>query len=136
MTATRGATLNWVEINLGRGVIAERIIVRFAEDGDPFLTFRVLASDGEESFGSLRERRFFRVGQEVVPNKTRREFSYDVLPQRRRPDDVTGAAVQFVRIEMLATDGPRGEEVSEAQYQGLSPSQRGAVDHYLRTVSG
>jgi hypothetical protein len=130
------AELHWVEINLGRGIIAERIIVRFAQDGDPFLTFRVLASDGEESFGSLRERRFFRVGQEAVPNKTRREFSYEVPTQGRRPDDVTGAAVQFVRIEMLATDGSRGEEVTESEYQGLTPRDRGAIDHYLRTVAG
>lgn len=130
------AELHWVEINLGRGVIAERISVRFAQDGDPFLMFRVLASDGEESFGSLRERRFFRVGQVAVPNKTRREFSYEVPAQGRRADNVTGAAVQFVRIEMLATDGPRGEEVTEAEYQGLRPQDRGAIDYYLRTVTG
>jgi hypothetical protein len=134
----RGQNLEqyWVEIDLGRGVIARRIVVRFARDGDPFLMFRVLASDGEESFGSKRERRFFRVGQQAVPNKSKYEFSYEIPPQRQYPEGVVGEAIQHVRLEMLATDGPRGRQVSESEYQQLPPQERGAIDHYLRTVTG
>ena len=133
---TFAADKHWVEIDLGRGVIAERIVVRFADDGDPFLMFRVLASDGEQSFGSLRERRFFRVGQQAVPNKVQREFSFEIPQQRPHPEGVNGEAIQYVYLEMLATDGPRGREVTELEYQALPPTDRGAIDHYLRTVSG
>ena len=133
---TFAADKHWVEIDLGRGVIAKRIVVRFAEDGDPFLMFRVHASDGEQSFGSLRERRFFRVGQQAVPNKVQREFSFEIPQQRPRPEGVDGEAIQFVYLEMLGTDGPRGHQVTELEYQVLPPAERGAIDHYLRSVSG
>ena len=38
---------NWfVDVELGRTVIAKRVAVRFAQEGDPFLKFRVMLSDG------------------------------------------------------------------------------------------
>ncbi|HIL11708.1 MAG TPA: hypothetical protein EYG11_23725, partial [Candidatus Latescibacteria bacterium] len=40
----------WVDIDLGRVVVAERIVVRFAASGDPFLKFRVMVSDGRTTF--------------------------------------------------------------------------------------
>ena len=42
-----GAALqNWfIEIDLGRATVVKRIVVRFAERGDPFLKFRVMVSD-------------------------------------------------------------------------------------------
>ena len=39
-------------------------------------------------------------------------------------------------IDLLDTDGPRGEEISQEQYARLSPEDVGAVDYFRRTVSG
>ncbi len=126
----------WVEIDLGRTVIARRIRVRFADTGDPFLMFRVLVSDGTESFGRLRALRFQRAGQIATPNKKQREFFFDLAPRRPVPAGVEGEPVQFVRIDMLATDGPRAEEVEEAEYVRLAPEDQGAIDYFRVTVIG
>lgn len=126
----------WVEIDLGRTVIARRIRVRFADSGDPFLMFRVLVSDGTTSFGRNRTRRFFRAGQVAAPNKNQREFVFDLAPRRPVPDGVVGEPVQFVRIDLLGTDGPRAEQIEEAAFVRLPPEQQGAIDYFRVTVAG
>jgi hypothetical protein len=126
----------WVEMDLGRTVIARRIRVRFADTGDPFLMFRVLVSDGTETFGRNRTRQFLRAGQVASPNKDQREFVFDLAPRRPVPDGVEGEPVQFVRIDLLGTDGPRAEEVSQADYFALPAEDRGAVDYFRVTVIG
>ena len=128
----------WAEIDLGRAVIAQRIRLRFVEEGmgDPFLGFRVLVSDGAKSFGVPRRRQFVRVGQETAPNKDRRVYTFDVGPFRPVPAGIVGEPVRFVRIDMLATDGPRGAEVSQEQHYRLGPDDRGAVDFFRQTVAG
>jgi hypothetical protein len=127
---------SWVEIDLGRTVIARRIHVRFADTGDPFLMFRVLVSDGTESFGRKRVLRYQRAGQIATPNKSQREFTFDLAPRRPVPDGVEGDPVQFVRIDLLATDGPRAEEVVETEYVRLAPEDQGAIDYFRVTVVG
>jgi len=128
----------WVEIDLGRVVIARRIRLRFVEEGmgDPFLKFRVLVSDGYRDFGKNRAREFLRVGQVAAPNKDRREYVFDVGPFRPVPIGTVGEPVQFVRVDMLATDGPRGAEVSQEQYHRLEPDDQGAIDYFRQTVAG
>ena len=132
--------LNWfVEMDLGRGVIADRVVVRFADEGegDPFLKFRVLASTGRKpKLASRYDREFYRVGQVTNRNKTQRVFEFDVPTQRPLPPGVTGEVVQLVRLEALDTDGPRGEEVSEEEYGALSPADKGAIEHFRVTVAG
>ena len=127
-----------LEVNLGRSVIVEQVIVRFAAqgEGDPFLKFRVRLSDGN----GFRERssvlEYFRVGQISFPNKDQREFVFDVRPQRPVPDGVVGEVAQFVRIEALDSDGPRGQEVDAEVYAVLPAEQKGAIDYFRRTVTG
>ena len=127
---------SWIEIDLGRTVIARRIRVRFADSGDPFLMFRVLVADGTESFGRLRALRFQRAGQIAAPNKDQREFFFDLAPRRPVPEDIEGEPVQFVRIDLLGTDGPHAEEVNEAQYLLLPEEDQGATDYFRVTVIG
>jgi len=126
----------WVEMDLGRTVIARRIRLVFAPEGrgDPFLKFRVLVSDGTKSFNGRRL--YVRVGQVAIPNKSQRSFTFDIEPFRPVPEGMVGEPLQYVRIDMLATDGPRAAEVSEEVYFRLGPDDRGAVDHFRRTVTG
>ncbi len=132
---------NWfVEINLGRAVIARRVVVRFVEEGsgDPFLKFRVVLSDGRalHTGGQPGEPRFFRAGQMTRPNKTRREFVFEVPTQRPVPAGVEGEVVQLLRFEALDTDGPRGAQVDSTTYQGLALADRGAVEYFRQTIAG
>ena len=126
----------WIDIDLGRAVIAKRIVVRFADTGDPFLKFRVLVSDGRVTFTRQRQREFFRVGLANLPNKTQREFVFDIGSQRRVPEGLVGAVTHIVRIQALGTDGPRGSEVDAEAYAGLPAQDRGAVDTFRRTTAG
>ncbi len=124
----------FVDVELGRTVIAKRVVVRFAEDGDPFLKFRVLLSDGRGY--PDRPLKFFRVGQVTFPNKTEREFSFEVRPQRPLPAGVEGEVAQIVRFQALASDSTRGAEVDRATYEALAPEYQGTVEYFRQTVIG
>ena len=129
----------FLEIDLGRAVIAHRVVLRFvaAGQGDPFLKFRVMASDGLRwGQGRDQRRRFFRVGLETKPNKDQREYAFDIAPDRQVPEGVEGEIVQFLRIDALDTDGPRAEEISAGTYAFLAEEDRGAIDHFRVTAAG
>ena len=126
----------WIDIDLGRTVVAQRIVVRFAEAGDPLLKFRVLISDGRITFTQERNREFFRVGLVNQPNKTQREFTFQLEAQGRVPEGLSGTVVQIVRIQALGSDGPRGAEIDRHTYLDLPLGERGAVDYFRRTVAG
>ena len=128
----------FLEMDLGRAVIVERIVVRFAAEGlgDPFLKFRVLISDGRTSFTRGRDRELYRVGLVTQPNKEQREFVFEVEPQQRAPEGMKGAMAQIVRFEGLGTDGERGAEVDEGEYLALEEEDRGAVDFFRKTTAG
>ena len=126
-----------IDIDLGRTLIAERIIVRFAaeDEGDPFLKFRVLTTDGLAAFGRNNQAIFSRIG--LIDNLSgQREFAFDLVLQRKVDEDIEGAIVQTVRIDVLDTHGPRAAEVSADEYQLLSGADRGAIDYFLQTTRG
>ena len=129
----------YLEIDLGRAVIAQRVILRFVDEGqgDPFLKFRVMASDGLR-FGQGRDqrRRFFRVGLETKPNKNQREYTFEIEPERQVAEGIEGEIIQFLRLDVLGTDGPRAEEVNAEAYEILAEQDRGAVDYFRVTVGG
>ncbi|MEE3258737.1 MAG: discoidin domain-containing protein [Candidatus Latescibacterota bacterium] len=123
----------WVDVDLGRAVVAQRIAVRFAQSGDPFLKFRVMVSDGRTTFTTVRRREFFRVGLVNIDNKTQREFVFEVEPRQRVAEGLTGAVTQVVRIEALASDGVRGAEIERATHEALPEADRGVIDYFRRT---
>ena len=124
----------FVEIDLGRALIADRVVVRFADEGDPLLKFRLLTADGSAGFDGRQ--RFFRVGLVNKPNKDQRRFEFAVRPSRPVPIGINGDIVQFIRLEALDTDGPRAQEIPLETFQALPPQQQGAVDYFRQTRSG
>ena len=122
----------WVEIDLGRMVSAERIVLRFVEEGsgDPFLQFRVLVSNGEFAHG------YRIVGGTTRGIRDQRLFEYVLEPDRVTAPDYTGTPLQFVTI--LVTDSRKGraEEISAEEYADLDPADQGAVDYYLKSLDG
>jgi hypothetical protein len=127
---------NWfLEVDLGRAVVAHRVVLRFADDGDPFLKFRVVASDGQR-FGEEQRRRFYRVGLETRRNKDQREYIFDIEPQRAVPAGISGEIMQYLRIDVLDTDGPRAAKIEVEDYLQLSPEDQGAIDYFRVTPTG
>ena len=127
-----------LEINLGRAVSADRIVVRFVPEGqgDPFLNFRVLVSDGRliNSVGGRQQ--FFRAGLVEEDIKDQRDFTFTLEPFRKVPEGVTDATIQFIRIDALDTDGPRAEAITRAAFLALPEEDRGTIDYFLTTIEG
>ena len=76
------------------------------------------------------------MGQINFRNKNQREFSFDVSPLRPAPASVAGAVTQFVRIDVLDSDGDRGAQVAPEAYELLGEEDRGAIDYFRVTVAG
>ena len=130
---------NWVlEIDLGRLVSATRIVLHFADDGDPFLQFRLHAAAGQNPFGTSDRSGaldYVLVGGTTQPNREQREFEFDLEPLDSYAEEWTGRAVQYVRIAVTASRLNRAEQISELDYQALAVADRGAVE-YIWEIAG
>ncbi|RLJ01056.1 MAG: hypothetical protein DRP11_05080, partial [Candidatus Aenigmatarchaeota archaeon] len=126
----------WVEIDLGRLVCAKKIVVRFAEDGDPFLQFRVFTSTGERAFEVSPAMRYIIAGETVKPNKSQKVFEFELSPVLQEDGNWTGGRViQYIRIVMTDSDLDKAEMVTEEEYEALPPQDRGAVE-YIWKIAG
>ena len=154
----------WAEVNLGRIVVASRIVVRFAEEGegDPFLQFKVLAwrhappRGAPELWlnGAPDIPKYWELGRTDKPNKSQRVFEFIPDPEAnntfRPPESLIPASNNFAgdaidRIQIIATDSDLGraaellsdgEMTAEERYLALPANQRGAVDFFRREPSG
>ena len=127
----------WFQVDLGRLVSAQRIVLKFVPlgEGDPFLQFVVLTSDGDERVkGVFDFRQQFRTPRD---QKEQRLFDIPLRPTRPNNDpDYEGEMVRFVQVVVTATDGERGARVSEEEYFGLPGDDQGAVDYYKKLSDG
>lgn len=127
---------NWVlEIDLGRLVSARKVVLRFAEEGDPFLQFRVHSAGGQNPFGTADRSGaldYVLVGGTTQPNRDQRLFEFDLDPIGPHSDGWTGRMVQYVRIAVTDTRADRAEEVSAEAYQAMPAGERGAVEYIWR----
>ena len=126
----------WVQIDLGRTVSATKIVLKFVgeELGDPFLQFKVTTSQGETTIGPLLFRTRFTTNR---PIKNERVFEIDLTrqPATKFPDvagDFTGDVIRYIGIGITDSDFSKARRVSEAEYDGLPPAQRGAVEYFRR----
>lgn len=130
---------SWVlEVDLGRLVSATKLVLRFADDGDPFLQFRVHSAGGQNPFGSSDRSGaldYVLVGGTTQPNRDQRLFEFDLEPVGPFAEGWTGRMVQYVRIAVTASNGDKAELVSAADYQALEAVDRGAVE-YLWQIAG
>ena len=128
----------WFEIDLGRLVSADRIVLKFAPEGegDPFLQFVVLTSDGEGVKG-LKARNYTRAFQTIRSNKDERVFEIELEPAQLNIDGTMhGDQIRFVQVVITDTDSTRGTEVSEAVHRGLAAPDVGDVAYYKKTDDG
>jgi hypothetical protein len=121
----------WFVVDLGRLVFANRIVLRFADEGqgDPFLLFDVLISDGTKPArvpGSpLPE--FKPALRMLQPNKSQRVFEIDL---RGVEKEVQSEGLRFVQVVVTGSDLDRGHEVTPLEHAQLGPADRGAIDYH------
>ena len=128
----------WVEVDLGRVVWAEKVIVKFVAEGvgDPFLQFKVLTSNGDEAFQGSQSLDYRVAGRSEGLNKTQRVFEYVLRPSKSADPGLGGDLIQYVQIVATASDGRRGAEVSASGWEGLAAVDRGDVLYFRREATG
>lgn len=130
---------DWVlEIDLGRLVSATKVVVRFAEEGDPFLQFRVHSAGGQNPFGTADRSGaldYTLIGSTTQPNRDQRVFEFDLTPLGTHTEEWSGRIMQYLRIAVTATQGERAQQISAGDYQALSAENRGAVE-YVWKIAG
>ena len=128
----------WVEVDLGRVVWAEKVVVKFVAEGagDPFLQFKVLTSNGDEAFQGSQSLDYRVAGRSEGLNKTQRVFEYALRPAKSADPDLSGDLIQYVQIVATASDGRRGAEVSASGWAGLAAADRGDVLYFRRESTG
>ena len=127
----------WFQVDLGRLVSAQRIVLRFAAagDGDPFLQFLVLVSDGDLT--SSKDVKFNQVFRTLKNSKNERLFEIDLEPSQLNDDAAfDNDLVRFVQVVITESDSTRAALVSESEHAGLDPADRGAVDYYKKVADG
>ena len=122
----------WFSIDLGRVVVADRIVVTFVGEGmgDPFYLFEVLTSDGLKPISAIAGQSldFLPVLQVTEPNTSRRRFEIDFSGV---PDETREMVVRFIQIVARGSRLDRGLEISASEHERLlqeSPGDAGAVD--------
>lgn len=130
---------DWVlEIDLGRLVSATKIVVRFAEEGDPFLQFRVHSAGGQNPFGTADRSGaldYTLVGSTTQPNRDQRVFEFDLAPLGTHTEEWSGRIMQYLRIAVTATQGERAQQLSAEAYHALAAENQGAVE-YVWKIAG
>ena len=126
----------WIEIDLGRVVTAQRVVLRFADEGmgDPFYRFRVLISRGEPAFYGSPEFGWQEVFRQRAPNVDDRVV--EILLDAPVGAEGEGDEIHYLRIAMLETRGDRAEEVSPEEYLVLPPEMQGGKAYYKKTSMG
>ncbi len=130
---------DWVlEIDLGRLVSATKVVVRFAEEGDPFLQFRVHSAGGQNPFGTADRSGaldYALVGSTTQPNRAQRVFEFDLAPLGTYAEEWAGRIMQYLRIAVTATNGERAQQLSAEEYQALAAEDQGAVEYVWKIAS-
>ena len=143
----------WVEVDLGRVVVAEKIVLHFVDEaeGDPFRQFRVLASPeqfvleaDDSEFGVSNRYKwasFNVVGGTIAPNTGQRVFE---LTEENEPRFVqpgkdpswTGRLVETIRIMVTDSRRFRGHQVTPGEWEALPAEERGEIVYYIRDEAG
>ena len=126
----------WFVVDLGRLVMAKKIVLKFVDEGmgDPFLQFDVLASQGNKPKGNSRAElpEFGTLLRTLRPNKEQRVFEIDL---EQVEVDFAGTGLRFVQVVVTGSDFDRGQELSQVEYEALPSAEQGAID-YFKLLSG
>lgn len=90
----------WIEVDLGRAVVAEKLRLRFAEGRIPFPEFKIYVSTGDRRFPGTKDKSIYYepVAHTVKPNT---EYVYEVTFDHERDlhgNPLSGKFIQYVKI--------------------------------------
>ena len=143
----------WIEVDLGRSVAVDEIILRFVSEdlGDPFWRYRILVAPDQEPIREEGEEIDFSIvgGSTVNPGiilvggavaskravQDGRAISFS-LDQGLADPNWTGRLTQTIRIVVTDTRGRRNALISEAEWQALDPTDRGDIVYYVKDQQG
>ena len=127
------ATFWWFTIDLGRLVVADRIVVNFVAEelGDPFYVFDVYTSDSQKPVSAVggQTLEFLPVLQMLEPNTTRRHFEIDFSGASKQTRE---RVVRFLQVVARGSRLDRGVEIDPDEHERLlreSPQDAGAVEY-------
>ncbi len=128
----------WVEIDLGRLVWAQRVVVKFAAEGqgDPFLQFKVLTATGDPAFLQSESFSYLPAGHSEGLNKSQRVYDFELQPTRKVDPEVSGRLVQFLQVVATASDLGQAEQISAVRWNSLPEQERGDVLYFRRESNG
>ena len=130
------ASLWWFVVDLGRLTFIEKIVLKFVDQGqgDPFLLFDVLVSNGLASsrLSGNQTPQFKSVLRTLKPNKNQRLFAIDF----RDIVEVGGEGARLVKVVITGSDLERGQEIDPKAYERLAEADRGAIDYFKRQPDG
>ena len=130
------ATQWWFIVDLGRFVMARKIVLKFVDEalGDPFLQFDVLVSEGRQPKGNSRSEtpEFRRVARTLVPNKHQRLFEIEL----EYAEEFAGMGLRFVQVLVTGSDFAHGREISRDEYEALLEADRGAILYHKLLPNG
>ena len=128
----------WIEIDLGRLVWAQKVVVKFAVEGqgDPFLQFKVLTANGDPAFLQSESFSYLPAGHSEGLNKSQRVYEFELQPTRQVDPGLTGRLIQFLQVVATASDLGQAEQISAARWNSLPEEERGDVLYFRRESSG
>ena len=128
----------WVEIDLGRLVWAQKVVVKFAAEGqgDPFLQFKVLTANGDPAFLQSESFNYLPAGHSEGLNKSQRVYEFELQPTRKVDPGITGRLIQFLQVVGTASDLGQAEQISAGRWNSLPEEERGDVLYFRRESSG
>ena len=135
----------WLELNLGRLVVVDKIIIHFAEleEGDPFLQFKVLGwrqppprSTSKYELAGTTIPRFWEIGRTSRPIKVQRVLEFEPRPTEGADADFSGDALDRIQIVATSSDSTRAEQITPEEYEALPEWKRGAIEYFRREHSG
>ena len=111
----------WVEIDLGRLVWAQKVVVKFAVEGqgDPFLQFKVLTANGDPAFLQSKSFNYLPAGHSERLNKSQRVYEFELQPTRKVDPGLSGRLIQFLQVVATASDLGQAEQISAARWNSL-----------------
>jgi hypothetical protein len=128
----------WVEVDLARVVSVDSLVLHFVDagNGEPFRQFRVLAAPNQEPIlEDAGKVNFELIARTTAPNREQRAFSFP-LAQRQASPEWIGKMVETIRIIVTETKAGRFDQVTQAEWEALDPSDKGDVVPFIRDEDG
>ena len=133
----------WFQVDLGRLINATNIGLKFVleGEGDPFLQFAVLTADnadpGRKVAGKVPMNAAYRTPNDnKLSAPMRFELKRGEVLNPKPGVDFDGDMVRLVQVVVTESDGARGIEVSEGEYDALPVGERGDVVFYKKVDEG